>query len=96
MKTIKHFLVIIFLATSFISFSQDKIDLLILNKKYSEALSEIEIRLNKKPSAQLHFKKGLIYNSLQNYQEALNSYSEALQFEPNNVENLSVSAMKEF
>ncbi len=92
MKTIKHLFVIILLGISLFSLSQNKIDLLILNKKYNKALSEIEIRLDKNPSAQLHFKKGLIYNSLQNYQEALNSYSQALQLEPNNVEILGEMA----
>ncbi|NOR76201.1 MAG: tetratricopeptide repeat protein [Draconibacterium sp.] len=86
MKAIKHFLFIIILGISFFSFSQNKIDLLILNKDYNEALLQIETQLNTNPSAQLYFKKGLIYKSLQNYQEALNSFSSALQIEPDNVE----------
>ena len=85
MKAIKHLLSIIILGISFFSFSQNKIDLLILNKDYNEALLQIETQLNTNPTAQLYFKKGLIYNSLQNYQEALNSYSTALQIEPDNV-----------
>ena len=92
MKTIKHLLIFIFLGISIISFSQDKIDLLILNKNYDEALLQIETQLNTNPSAQLYFKKGLIYNRLQKYQEALNSYSEALQLEPNNSEILTEMA----
>lgn len=92
MKTIKHFLIIFFLGVSMFSFSQNKIDLLILNKNYNEALLQIENQLNTNPSAQLYFKKGLIYNRLQNYQEALNSYSEALQFEPDNPEILTEMA----
>ncbi len=92
MKAIKHLLIISFLAISIFSFSQDKIDLLILNKNYDEALLQIENKLNANPSAQLYFKKGLIYNRLQKYQEALNSYSEALQIEPDNPEILSEMA----
>ena len=92
MKTIKHLLVIVMLGVSLFSFSQNKIDLLILNKDYGEALSQIENKLNANPSAQLYFKKGLIYNRLQKYQEALNSYSEALQIEPDNPEILSEMA----
>ena len=92
MKTIKHLFVIILLGISLFSFSQNKIDLLILNKNYNEALSQIENQVNKYPSAQLFYKQGLIYNSLQNYQEALNSYSEALQLEPNNPEILGEMA----
>ena len=92
MKVIKHLFVVILIGISIISFSQDKIDLLILNKNYDEALSQIENQLNTNPSAQLYFKKGLIYNRLQKYQEALNSYSEALQLEPDNPEILGEMA----
>jgi tetratricopeptide (TPR) repeat protein len=92
MKAIKHFLIISFLGISLLSFSQDKIDLLILNKNYKEALLQIETQLNTNPSAQLYFKKGLILNRLQKYQEALNSYSEALQIEPDNPEILGEMA----
>jgi len=92
MKTIKHLLVIVMLGVSLFSSSQNKIDLLILNKDYGEALSQIETQLNTSPSAQLYFKKGLVFNRLQKYQEALNSYSEALQIEPNNPDVLSEMA----
>lgn len=97
MKSVKYLLLIIVITTSFCSSSQDKIDLLILNKKYEEARSQIDIQINRNPSAQLHFKKGLIFNMQQNYQEALNSYSAALKLDPNNIkilgemaENLSI------
>ena len=66
------------------SLAQDKIDILILNKEYSEALSAINNNLEKSPSVPLYLKKGRICSSLQNYQEALNAYSEALLLEPNN------------
>ncbi len=92
MKSIKYLLVIILLGISLFSFSQNKIDLLILNKNYNEALLQIETQLNTNPSAQLYFKKGLIYNRLQKYQEALNSYSEALQLEPDNPDILGEMA----
>ena len=92
MKTIKHLLVIVMLGVSLFSSSQNKIDLLILNKDYGEALLQIETQLNTSPSAQLYFKKGLVFNRLQKYQEALNSYSEALQIEPNNPDILSEMA----
>lgn len=87
MKAAKHFLLFIsIIGISFVSFSQEKIDLLILNKNYKEALSQIEIQVNKRPTAKLYFKQGLIYNNLQNYQKALNSFSAALQLDPNNPE----------
>jgi len=93
MKTAKHlmFFILIF-GISNQSFSQDKIDLLILNKNYEGALSEIQNQLGKNPSAKLYYKQGLIYNSLQKYQNALNSYTEALQLDPNNPEILSEMA----
>lgn len=93
MKTAKHLLVIIILlGFSFVSFSQDKIDLLILNKNFDEALLQINQQIENYPSAGLYFKKGLIYNSLQNYQDALISYSDALQLEPDNPEIISEMA----
>ena len=92
MKTIKHLLIIILLGISLFSYSQNKIDLLILNKNYKEALLQIETQLNANPSAQLYFKKGLVYNSLQNYQESLNAFTAALQIEPNNVDILGEMA----
>ncbi len=92
MNTIKHSIVILFLGISFFSFSQNKIDLLILNKNYSEALSQIDNRLKRNPSAELYFKKGMIYSNLQNYQEALKSYTAALQLAPDNVDVLGETA----
>lgn len=70
------------------SFSQDKIDVLLINKNYEKALSEINSRIAKKPTPQLYLKKGMVYNNLQNYQEALNSFSEALLIDPDNLEIL--------
>jgi tetratricopeptide (TPR) repeat protein len=90
MKKVKQLcLVVVMIASSFFSFSQDKIDLLLLNKNYNEALIQIDVELNKKPSSILYHKQGLVYNSLQNYQKALSAFSAALQLEPNNVEVLS-------
>jgi tetratricopeptide (TPR) repeat protein len=73
-------------------FSQEKIDLLVLGRNYSEALEIIDKHIEKKPSANLYFKQGLVYNQLQNYQEALNSFSRALEYEPNNPEILAEMA----
>ena len=84
MISVKSFFIILFLSFSIFSFSQNKIDLLLLNKDYKEALTEIDIQIVKNPSAQLYYKEGLIYNNLQNYQSALNSFTTALQLDPNN------------
>ena len=74
------------------SYSQDKIDVLLINKNYEKALSEINSRIAKKPSPQLYLKKGRVYNQLQNYQEALSSFSEALLIDPDNIDVLSEMA----
>ncbi len=87
MKTIKYFISIIFITSlSFVSFSQENIDLLILNKKYDQAIREIDKQLESKRGSDLYFKKGIAYSNLQKYQEALNAYSEALLIDPENVE----------
>lgn len=98
MKTVKHFLFVALLLTiSISSFSQGEIDLLILNKNYNEALLLIDKQLEIQPNVDFYFKKGLVYNRLQDHQKALEAFSEALQIEPENVqiiaemaENLSV------
>ncbi len=87
-KQCLFFIVFVF-AFSNVSFSQDKIDVLILNKNYEQALQEINDQINFNPTAKLYFKKGMVYNSLQNYQEALNAYAQALQYEPENPEILT-------
>lgn len=93
MKTAKYFLLFNFLlGVSLFSFSQDKIDLLMLNKNYDEALLQINQQIEESPSIQLYFKKGLVYNSLQKYQEALSAFSEALQLDPYNAEIMSEMA----
>lgn len=93
MKTIKYFLIIFFITgISSFSFSQKEIDLLIVNKNYDQAIQLINKQLGTSPNADLYFKKGIIYSNLQNYQEALNAYSQALLIKPNNVEVLSEMA----
>jgi tetratricopeptide (TPR) repeat protein len=66
------------------SFSQEKIDLLIVNKKYEEALQQIDKRIEKQPDGNLYFKKGLVLNFMQKFQEAVSAFSLALEFEPEN------------
>ncbi len=75
-----------------LSFSQDKIDVLILNKNYKQALIELDKKITKSPNAALYFKQGMIFQSLQDYQGAVHSFTQGLQFEPNNVDLLSETA----
>ena len=73
-------------------FSQQEIDLLIQNKKYDEALLQINLQIGQNATADLFYKKGLINNSLQNYQEAVMAFSEALKLQPDNPDILSEMA----
>jgi tetratricopeptide (TPR) repeat protein len=77
--------VLILLILSVSAYSQKNIDLLILNKNYEKALKEIDSELNRNSSADLYLKQGLVFNRLQKYQQALSSYSNALQLDPDNV-----------
>ena len=90
MKTIKFLIIFsLIFGKSTALFSQQEIDLLILNKKYDEALQQINLQIGQNASADLYYQKGLVYNSLQNYPEALIAFSEALKLQPENPDVLS-------
>lgn len=90
MKTTKLLVIFCFLfGISAVSYAQEEIDLLILNKKYDEALAKIEQQISQTPTVQMYFKKGVVFSNLQKYQEAVKAFSEALTFQPDNVEILS-------
>jgi len=87
MKTAKLLFLICFsFGITIVSYSQEELDMLILNKKYDEALIKIEQQISQTPSAQIYFKKGVVFSNLQKYQEAVKAFSEALKFEPGNIE----------
>lgn len=92
MKTKKHLLLLFILVIPFISVAQNKIDILILNKKYQEAIQEIDVQITSQPSASLYSKKGMIFQNMQKYQEALLAFSTGLQYEPNNVNLIEQTA----
>ena len=93
MKTIKYFFsLILFMGFSLVLFSQEEIDVLILNKKYEQAVQEIDKRLEINPTADLYFKKGVVLGNLQNYQESINALSKALALNPDNIEILTEMA----
>jgi tetratricopeptide (TPR) repeat protein len=92
MKTKKHFILLFILVIPFVSVGQDKIDLLILNKQFQEAINEIDTQNKTQPSAVLYLKKGIVFQNLQNYQEALQAFSTGLQYEPENVNLIEQSA----
>ena len=93
MKIVKYILFFVaVVGISVDSFSQEEIDLLILNKNYDKALILIDQQINENPNAQLYYKKGLVFNSLQNYQESVSAFSEALKLQPENAEILTEMA----
>jgi tetratricopeptide (TPR) repeat protein len=93
MKYLKlSILLSIILGISTVALSQEEIDLLILNKKYDEALAKIELQISQNPTSQNYFKKGVVFSNLQNYQEAVKAFSEALKLQPDNIEILTEMA----
>ena len=68
------------------AFTQEKIEMLILNRNYGEALNLIEKRITKDPEAGLFLQKGLIYVALQEYQKASAAFNEGLILDPQNME----------
>jgi tetratricopeptide (TPR) repeat protein len=92
MRTLNYLFLFLFLSLTVGSFAQDKIDLLILNKNYEEALNLINKKIEKQATAKLYFKKGIINKSMQNYQGALEAFSAGYQLEPNNTEILGEMA----
>jgi len=92
MKAILWKFLILLMWIPFGAHSQEKIDLLILNRHYEEALQQLNKRIQKQPEAVLYYKKGLVLNNLQNYQGAVNAFSLALELEPKNPELLAETA----
>lgn len=89
MKQFKKYLVCaIFILISGLVFSQEKIDLLILNRDYDDALAIIEKEIIKEESADLYYKKGLVYGQLQNYSDALAALEKAVEINSSNVDIL--------
>lgn len=92
MKTLIKVLFIVYLFIPFFSNSQEKIDLLILNGNYDQALSEIDKMISENPSAAVFLKKGKVFKNQQDYQNALQAFTSGLQYEPQSVDLLSESA----
>ncbi len=90
MKMIKKFSAIVFLLfISCFTFSQEKIDLLILHRDYDGAIKLIEKDLDKKESADLFFKKGLVYGQLQEYSNAASALEKAVELDDSNIDILN-------
>ena len=79
-------IVLLFIFLTQAIYSQEKIDLLILNASYNEALKFIDQAIQKQPEATLYLKKGQVLNRLQNYQEAIKAFSAGMELDPANSE----------
>jgi tetratricopeptide (TPR) repeat protein len=88
MKTVSNLLIVLFLSISAVSYSQENIDYLLLNREYENALQQIELQIKNQPKAELFFKKGLVYNQMQKYREAIDAFSSAKKMSPDNSEIL--------
>ncbi|PTN07484.1 lipopolysaccharide assembly protein LapB [Mangrovibacterium marinum] len=62
--------------------AQNEVDLLILNRQYSEALNSLEQQLNVMSDASLYFKKGLVCEKLTDYESAIEALNKACKLEP--------------
>ncbi|WP_299578077.1 tetratricopeptide repeat protein [uncultured Sunxiuqinia sp.] len=62
-----------------------KIDILLLNQKYPQALETIDAALSEKPTAELYFKKSMVHQRLMDYPAALADLNAALKLDSLNV-----------
>lgn len=85
MKILQRLLLSLILFIPYVTFSQQNIDVLIVNKEYGKALQKIDKQLKEKPSAALYLKKGFVFQQQQDYQQAVQAFMEGLQFEPENI-----------
>ncbi|MDX8339567.1 tetratricopeptide repeat protein [Draconibacterium sp. IB214405] len=72
--------------------AQNNIDVLILNKNYDQALAELDKEIAKSPDAALYLKQGIVYENMQDYQNALRAFLNGLQTDPNNIIMLEETA----
>ena len=88
MRIVSNLLTVLFLTISAVSFSQENIDYLLLNKEYDKALQQIEQQIGNQTKEELYFKKGLIFNQMQKYRKAIDAFSSAKKMSPENSEIL--------
>lgn len=92
MNAKKQLILVAIFILPFVALSQQNIDLLILNKNYNQALTEIDKQLEQMPNASLYLKKGIVYQSLQDYQKALQTFTLGLQIDSENIELITHTA----
>ncbi len=64
--------------------SCQKIDLLILNQEYENALNILQKEISSNPNGDLYFKQGVVYAKLNDFEASIKSYKKALDYSPNN------------
>lgn len=79
---------VLFILSTHNSFTQENIDLLILDNNYDGALQEIDKVLQNSETANLYFKKGMVYNKLQMYSDAIVALEKANKLDQSNIEIL--------
>ena len=84
MKSLHHIFCILLITFSGQVFSQENIGLLILNKKYDQALEAIALEYSKNPSAELSLQKGSIYKLQHRYQKAAEAFFTGTELDPKN------------
>ncbi len=88
----KQIISILIIILPFFTWAQNNIELFILNKNYDEALKEIDKQLLASPNPNLFLKKGLVYQNLQDYQNALQAFITGLQYDTDNAELMAEAA----
>jgi len=92
LKVRKQLILFTLLFIPALSYAQNKIDVLILNKNYEQALIELDKQIAKSPNAALYLKQGIVYENKQDYQKALQAFLSGLQIEPDNIAMLEETA----
>lgn len=78
-------LVFLLLAVSVELLSQERLDQLILNKQYGQAMSQVDKMLSEEPSAHLFHKKGLIMKELYDYSGSISAFNRAVVLDQQNI-----------
>lgn len=83
------YFLMLFLAISLSTQSQDKTDLLILRGETDKAMQLIDRQIADQPSADLFYKKGIILSGKQQYQDAVTAFKSALNIDPDHTGSLT-------
>jgi tetratricopeptide (TPR) repeat protein len=88
----KQLVLLFFTLIPFVGIAQNKIDLLLLNQEYSNAIEQIDKQLNTSKTGELYFKKSLAHQKLMDYPAAVGNLTQALNLDSENVKYLTTRA----